>query len=80
MRVEDRPFVVDGPKGSKYFVYEESFYAYIQALRAHGRIVTVDTTHHPVVASYSYSSLPAPTFNMANLRKVPSASVVKVIA
>ena len=36
MRVEDRPFVVDGPKGSKCFVYKESFYAYIQALRAHG--------------------------------------------
>lgn len=80
MRVEDRPFVVDGPKGSKYFVYEESFYAYIEALRAHGRIVTLDTTHHPVVASYSYFNKHAPTCSIANLRMVPSASVVKVIA
>lgn len=80
MRFEDLPFVVDGPKGSKYFAYSETFYAYIEALRAHGRIVTVDTAHHPVVASYSYTSNPAPTCNMANLRMVPSASVVKVIA
>ncbi len=50
-------YIVDGPMGmfgpgksSKGFVHKESFYAYIEAVRAMGRTVTVHADHAPVFA------------------------------
>ena len=50
-------FIVDGPMGmfgrgkcSMGFAYAESFYAYIEAVRALGRTVTVHENHVPVFA------------------------------
>lgn len=79
MNVADRPFVVDWPKFSKYFVFEESFKAYVAELRALGRTVTVDTQHYSVIAVVQ--PLPAaPTCDIRKLRVMPSAAFVKVVA
>ena len=57
MSMADRPYIVDGPMGmfgrgvsSKGFVFAESFYAYVDAVRELGRIVTVYEDHAPVFA------------------------------
>lgn len=79
-------YVVDGPMGmfgkgqsSKSFANGEAFYAYVAALRKLGRTVTVHEDHAPVFAVVD-ASKPAPTFNMSDLRFVPSMSTVKVVA